>query len=243
MIVSQEIMILIRVLFAHLIADFVLQTDNWVKKKFLKGYKSKEFYFHILIVGLITYLFIGKWNQFLLPAIIMAAHLVIDLWKISKESNLKYYLIDQMLHIISILTVWYLLINTNRNIPDQILLILNNPAYLLIAAGYIIIFFPLDYLIGFSTERWRIEITNTNTEGLKKAGRWIGKLERVLILTFIFINHFEAIGFLIAAKSILRYGELKDQNSRKEAEYILIGTLLSFTLTIITGIFIKLIIS
>ena len=36
-----------------------------------------------------------------------------------------------------------------------------------------------------------------------------------------------AIGFLVAAKSILRFEEAKKQ---KLAEYVLIGTLLSFTL-------------
>jgi hypothetical protein len=35
-----------------------------------------------------------------------------------------------------------------------------------------------------------------------------------------------AIGFLIAAKSILRFGELRAH--RKEAEYVIIGTMWSF---------------
>jgi len=36
------------------------------------------------------------------------------------------------------------------------------------------------------------------------------------------------IGFLIAAKSILRFGEIKDASQRKVAEYIIIGTFVSF---------------
>ncbi len=61
-------------------------------------------------------------------------------------------------------------------------------------------------------------------------------IERVLILTFIILNQFEAIGFLIAAKSVFRFGEIKDSNQQKTAEYILIGTLLSFSLAILVGI-------
>jgi len=38
------------------------------------------------------------------------------------------------------------------------------------------------------------------------------------------------IGWLIAAKSIFRFGELKDPAQRMEAEYIIIGTLMSFVL-------------
>lgn len=39
-----------------------------------------------------------------------------------------------------------------------------------------------------------------------------------------------AIGFLIAAKSVFRFGELSDRANRLEAEYITIGTLLSFAI-------------
>jgi hypothetical protein len=41
-------------------------------------------------------------------------------------------------------------------------------------------------------------------------------------------GHFEAIGFLIAAKSIFRFGDLKEAKDLKMTEYVLIGTLLSF---------------
>ncbi|MFV0501856.1 MAG: hypothetical protein ACK5MH_09735 [Bacteroidales bacterium] len=43
------------------------------------------------------------------------------------------------------------------------------------------------------------------------------------------------IGFLLAAKSIFRFGDLKDSKDRKLTEYILIGTLLSFAVAIATG--------
>ncbi len=40
------------------------------------------------------------------------------------------------------------------------------------------------------------------------------------------------IGFLITAKSILRYAEIKSENDKLFVEYILIETLFSFTLGI-----------
>ena len=63
-------------------------------------------------------------------------------------------------------------------------------------------------------------------------------IERILIFTFILIKQWPAIGFLIAAKSVFRFGELKEGKERKKTEYILIGTLLSFTFAIIVGILI-----
>ena len=50
------------------------------------------------------------------------------------------------------------------------------------------------------------------------------------------MNHWEAVGFLITAKSVFRFGDLKESKHRKLTEYILIGTLISFGIAIITGI-------
>jgi len=56
----------------------------------------------------------------------------------------------------------------------------------------------------------------------------IGQWERALIFLFVLVGQLGGIGFLIAAKSIFRFGELKDPTNRREAEYITIGTLMSF---------------
>jgi hypothetical protein len=61
-------------------------------------------------------------------------------------------------------------------------------------------------------------------------------LERLLAFIFIIVGHWEAVGFLMAAKSVFRFGDLKDSKSIELTEYILIGTLLSFGIAIITAI-------
>jgi hypothetical protein len=43
-------------------------------------------------------------------------------------------------------------------------------------------------------------------------------------MLLLLIDQPGGIGFLFAAKSILRFGEIKDSQHRKMAEYILIGT-------------------
>jgi hypothetical protein len=57
------------------------------------------------------------------------------------------------------------------------------------------------------------------------------------VLTFILLNQFEAVGFLLAAKSILRFKEAETLKS----EYVLIGTMLSFAIAIAFGISVSLI--
>jgi hypothetical protein len=74
---------------------------------------------------------------------------------------------------------------------------------------------------------------------LNEAGKWIGIFERILVFTFVVSGHFEGIGFLIAAKSILRFNDIKGNEARKEAEYILIGTLMSFSFSILIGLLVK----
>jgi hypothetical protein len=72
--------------------------------------------------------------------------------------------------------------------------------------------------------------------GLNNGGTVIGYLERMLILIFILSGQFAGVGFLVAAKSILRFGEVKDGDNRKQAEYIIIGTFASFLLAILISL-------
>ena len=60
-------------------------------------------------------------------------------------------------------------------------------------------------------------------------------LERILLLTFIFAGYPEGIGFLLAAKSIFRFGDLQRTQELQQTEYVLIGTFLSFTIAIVIG--------
>lgn len=68
--------------------------------------------------------------------------------------------------------------------------------------------------------------------GTPEAGALIGRLERTLILFFVLANVPSAIGFLVAAKSLLRFGEVTQAGNREQAEYVIIGTLASFTFAI-----------
>lgn len=64
--------------------------------------------------------------------------------------------------------------------------------------------------------------------GFPNGGSIIGQLERFLIYLFVLSGEPTGVGFLVAAKSVFRFGELSEHHNRLEAEYITIGTLLSF---------------
>jgi len=114
--------------------------------------------------------------------------------------------------------------------------LLHSNHWWLLLLGYFTVTGPLGIAIGKATEKWQ-KLANMNAGGLDKAGIWIGRCERVLVLTFIIINQYTALGFLMAAKSILRYAD-KDEMTQKKTEYVLVGTLMSFASAAIIGVII-----
>lgn len=115
---------------------------------------------------------------------------------------------------------------------------LAQPHLALLACAYVLVWWPAGYFIQWLTEPWQ-RAWQAQAEGLPRAGRWIGYLERSLVLTFVLLDALSAIGFLITAKSILRFGEISDPANRKGAEYILIGTLISFLWAIGLGLAVR----
>jgi len=67
-------------------------------------------------------------------------------------------------------------------------------------------------------------------------GRWIGNLERALLLAIIAEGSYRAIAFLIAAKGLIRSKELEN---RDFAEYFLVGTFASIAVALAAGILIR----
>lgn len=67
-------------------------------------------------------------------------------------------------------------------------------------------------------------------------GRIIGVIERILFFFFVITGNYASIAFILTAKGLTRFKELDDRNF---AEYVLIGTLLSASLSIFWAHFIK----
>jgi hypothetical protein len=228
-----ELIILLRLFLAHLLGDFLLQPAKWVKAKSSKKERAPEMYYHVLVVTALTYLFLWDWNKWYLPLIVMISHLLIDIWKSHCIQTFAYFLADQFLHILVIVVVWavfYFDVNTVFIwIPEY----LNSVHFWILIIAYYLVTGPLGIAIGNATSKWQKE-AGMDTAGLNRAGIWIGRCERVLILTFIITNQYTALGFLMAAKSILRFGDAEDR-AQKKTEYILVGTLMSFAAAAITG--------
>ncbi len=79
------------------------------------------------------------------------------------------------------------------------------------------------------------EVPQVDSEELKR-GKIIGAIERILFFFFVMTGNYASIGFILAAKGFTRFRDLDDKNF---AEYVLIGTLLSSSLSIFAAEFVK----
>lgn len=226
--------VLLRLIVAHLIADFLLFPSKWQEKKEQKKQASVFFYIHGLIYGLVTYVLLAEWNNWWAPIALATIHLLADLWRMHNKESTANFILYHVFHFLAIFIAWVFIVGEISLLGEIIEGYFNKSSAWILLMGYLVVIWPMRYIIALATQRWRKEVQN---EGLMDAGKWIGQIERILILTFVFINKFEAIGFLITAKSIFRFSEINKE--RKEAEYILIGTLLSFALSIVWGLLLQ----
>lgn len=226
---------LVPLLAAHFLGDFIFQTDRDVK------FKNNYLVFgkHILIITIFSYLFVGWWDNIIIPIVILISHLIIDsIKKNFKNDSLTLFALDQLAHYFVILILSYYMIKKNENVQPNIfwsdvfgieylkILIIGISVVLVTKFSSIII----SYIIKPFQSRIFKSVNNNNDE--IKTGRIIGYLERIIILILFIAGLPTVVGFLITAKSILRYGEIKNNNDKVMVEYVLIGTLLSFTIGI-----------
>jgi hypothetical protein len=206
---------------AHIIADFGLQTDSLIKRKQKIGFLL----IHAAIHAALTYVLLQAWTGWQAPLLVFIMHNLIDLGKQYRRSDTATaFAVDQTAHILSLFALAWLLRHFNW-IP-----VFSGVGFkpLMVVAGFIISVKGCGFFIE-KFIRTLAEENELHLDGLTNGGKMIGQLERALIYLFILIDQPVGIGFLVAAKSILRFEEAKKE---KLAEYVLIGTLLSFSLAI-----------
>ena len=202
-------------LLAHTLADFLFQT-NWMvaNKRHLNALCA-----HIAVVLATAIIATGSLHPILF--VLAAVHMLIDAIKTGYFPNrLSPFLADQALHMASLVNVALLqptLWSTGvwAHIPWL-------PGVMALLAGAVIATQAGGYAVGLLMQPWAQE----TPPGLRNGGRVIGTLERGLIFLLVLTGQAAGIGFLIAAKSVLRFGTVKDE--AKLSEYVIIGTLASF---------------
>ncbi len=235
---AEQANLFIRLLLAHIISDFALQSDKMVQHK---KWFSKYMFLHIAIVFASTLVLSGLWQ---LSIAIALLHWLVDSIKVEMQSRTSIkpnllFATDQLIHFLLIAAAWFWYFDSFDKLVKMVSLPFVNYKFSLILLAYAWIYFPVGYLIKFATQ----SITHTTAaappataateDKIEHGGKLIGQFERIIILTLVLLNQYEAIGFLITGKSIIRFA---DHNSNLRSEYVLVGTMMSYTLAILTGV-------
>ncbi|WP_166919449.1 DUF3307 domain-containing protein [Flavobacterium poyangense] len=227
----------VKLLLAHLLGDFIGQPNSWVVHKEVQKHKSIYLYLHITLHGILSTVLVGEIRFIPYAIFIAVTHGIIDLIKLhfqKDRTKRTWFIADQILHVLVLIGVVFLYQNKSIDINW-----FNNQFWILIT-GILFVTKPTSIFIKIIISIWNPENSNAPSDNsLAKAGNYIGILERLFVFCFILTGHFEAIGFLLAAKSVFRFGDLKEAKDRKLTEYVLIGTLLSFGIAILTGLIVQ----
>ncbi len=225
--------LLTKLLLAHLAGDFVFQPTAWITDKELRKLRSSRLYVHALVHGLLTWLLVWDMKFWLPVVVIVVSHFAIDLAKVllqKPDNRILWFGLDQILHLFVLTLVWYSWSHPQisfANFPtEEVLIIITTVVFLLN---------PTSVIIKTVISQWAPDTYYTISTSLPDAGKFIGFLERLLVFLFILAGHWQAIGFLLAAKSVFRFGNLKESHDRKLTEYVLIGTLLSFGIALVAS--------
>lgn len=239
---DSDYLLLLRLIIAHVIVDFGLQSKKCIDDKNANGGTSIWLYTHGLIVGIVTYLLMPGWIGYKEASVISITHILIDYCKIKFGRNypVRAFIWDQLIHIAVLVGVWIISIDKCPYYWELWLSIITDIRNCGVLLAYMICTLPLGYLIGIVLDKANLHhIANTSTvvnqnpsiqQTSDSNGMLIGIFERIIILTFVLLGQYEAIGFLITGKSILRFQ--RDEVS----EYIVMGTMLSYALAIIIGV-------
>jgi len=219
---------------AHLLADYTFQSKQTAQSKDEYGFKSPYLKWHILIVFLSHTILSADYRFIPFALGIALIHWAIDGCKpflIRSKLSRGAFFIDQALHIATFIGA-SILYSTLLDWNPILITALPLKTIVLIAV-FLFLTKPANIVIREIFHLFDISFSNSKGQDLPNAGRLIGITERWMVLVFVLIGQFSAVGFLIAAKSILRF---KDGDLIK-TEYVLIGTMLSFSLAIAAALF------
>jgi len=228
------IMILVPLILAHLVVPVRAGDDQ--------TFLSRGTLLAGLLQAGISYVLVGRWAMWFLPVAVLILHVLLTgLMTLLRPRG-------KLLAVVSVEFGGALLLfglsvvvirSTGRSVPEWVARL--DPLYPLILVHLMGILATVGLgsrVVEAAVEPLQVQLTAQRekqeasgaapVQGLIDGGRTIGMLERSLMYILIVMGQIAAVGFLIAAKSIFRIGEITEKGNRMEAEYILIGTLWSF---------------
>lgn len=252
---SPDAALLALLMAGHVLADFLVQTEGIAARK---GRHPGVLLLHgLLTLATHALLLLPFWSPLLLWPVLAVGgyHVLLDLAKGRLEDparpggRLGPFFLDQALHLIGLLAAWIWL--RELGAPGRTLDPLPSHAPALAAAWSVVIAGLVfngkggtavvrGLLARYPALVPRAEASQgpgVSGPDEYEMGRTIGVLERALVYVLVLAGQWGALGLVIAAKSIARFPELKNQ---RFADYYLLGTLASILTALLTGLAVRL---
>lgn len=250
--------IFLKLLCAHFLCDFVLQSNEMCRlkrlplfmKNTLRSATYKSHICHSLIHSIFAYIFVFQYTLWIPFVYLFLAHISIDVVK-SRIQNCGFngFLVDQLLHVIVLIFLWIVFFQQRISyplwFPNSLSIYFNNSTIWIYILAYILVLTPSSVFLSLFMNQC-ITLDREPNQGhktLKNAGKIIGYCERILILTFLLMDQVAGVGFLLAAKSIFRFGDLREPDDINKTEYVLIGTFSSFAIAVAIGSIVKVLVN
>lgn len=230
-------------LLAHIVGDFYLQCDFIAEKK-RQGFRWLVLHGFMYYLGVImVFASVMSRQVFVHSTLLSILHFLVDTLKYflttsrgsfrEKESS-KVFILDQLTHLASIIVVAYMftangnkiqMLGYMKDIVERIgLTVITLKMLLTWVTALLLIHKPVNILISRVLVPYK-PISKSSLRDDRQAGRLIGTIERVVIITLISLGQYSTIGLVLTAKSVARYDMIsKDPGF---SEYYLLGTLLS----------------
>lgn len=246
----------ILLLLGHVIGDFYVQTKKIAEKKEKKIKWVLLHGFYYWIVMLLTILPVISFEMVLAASIAAFLHLIIDLskqiylvFKAKKAENRQFrerniFFVDQIVHLLCIVFIAYCMASNHmvirewKIIEDFFAIVgISEMKFLSWMLGLLLVHKPANIAIQKLLRIYKPQDELNDEKHDANAGRFIGTVERIIMLIFLSVGQYASIGLVLTAKSIARYERISKE--KDFAEYYLLGTLVSTVIVIIVSFLYK----
>jgi hypothetical protein len=235
--------LLLKLVTAHLAGDYLFQSSRLATEERRARLLGLHALAHGALLALVGWTEPASTRLWLVLLGVLVAHTAIDAWTIRMAPrDLRLLALDQSLHLASLLAAAFMAGSAQAVQAAEALRVVTDAArerdvWVLICGGLIAV--PAGAtVVGRWVQPFREALAHESRErqqGLEQAGKWIGMLERLLVFAAV-LGHVESlIGFVIAAKAVLRLPEARETHSRQLAEYYLVGSLASLAWALLTA--------
>ncbi len=235
---TELIILLLSQFIAYVISNFIIVPSYYIhESQTTLTNKYSRSVVKVIVFFVFSFL-LSKRDDFVISSIALALMVGLVNLLFDKKDKPTSLLIAQLIQITVIFSVVHLHNGfiKSYNLTELLGDFFHSENHLWYIIAYLLCLGPANVLIKLLLKTQDLIPTKSeNEDSLLRAGRFIGNIERLITITLVFNNQYEAIGLFIAAKSLIR---IKD-GDKATSEYVLVGTLLSFGIAIVIGLIVR----